>query len=250
MASVPTYQLIISRDREALNLAAAEFWKRIAASSIAQHGRFSVALSGGSTPRSLFELLAQPPWSASLPWAKTHVFWGDERCVPADHPDSNFGMTHKALLSKIKIPAENIHRVPTELGAPEKIAAAYESTLREFFPNSAFPAFDLNLLGLGENGHTASLFPRTPVLHDRQHWVAGYFVDEIKANRVTLTAAAINHSREIAFLVAGESKGAVVRDVLHGPRDPERLPAQLIQAESGSLTWLLDQSAAKLLPNS
>lgn len=247
---MPNYKLIVSRDRDALNLAAAEFWKRSAASAIAERGRFSIALSGGSTPRSLFELLAQAPWDASLPWAKTHVFWGDERCVPADHPDSNFGMTNKALLSKIKIPVENIHRVPTELGSPEKIAAAYESTLRQFFPGSAWPAFDLNLLGLGENGHTASLFPHTPVLHELQHWVAGYFVDEIKANRVTLTVPSINHSREIAFLVSGDTKAAVVRDVLHGPRDAERLPAQLIQAEGGSLTWLLDQPAAKLLPNS
>jgi len=247
---MPNYKLIVSRDRDALNLAAAEFWKKIALNSIAQRGRFSVALSGGSTPRSLFELLAQPPWNPALPWAKTHVFWGDERSVPPDHPSSNFGMTNKALLSKIKIPAENIHRVPTELGSPEKIAADYERTLRDFFPGAAFPQFDLNLLGLGENGHTASLFPHTPVLHDLEHWVAGYFVDEIKAHRVTLTVPAINHSREIAFLVAGESKAAVVRDVLHGPRDPERLPAQLIQAEGGSLTWLLDQAAAKLLPNS
>src|SRR5436309_15910545 len=120
----PTYKLIISRDRDALNLAAAELWKRVASSAIAQRGRFSIALSGGSTPRSLFDLLAQPPWNSSLPWAKTHVFWGDERCVPPDHPDSNYRMANQALLSKIELPSQNVHRFPVELGEPQKIAAA------------------------------------------------------------------------------------------------------------------------------
>jgi 6-phosphogluconolactonase len=239
-------------DRNALNAAAAGLWQCTANDAIRARGRFSVALSGGSTPKPLYELLAQPPWKESLPWSKTHVFWGDERNLPADAPDSNFRMVNQALLSKIKIPAENIHRVRTELKAPEKVAADYERTLREFFPGAAsdWPQIDLNLLGLGENGHTASLFPHTPVLHDDKHWVAGLYIEEVKMERITMTTPAINHSRNIVFLVSGASKAQVVHDILHGPRDPERLPAQLIQAEAGSVIWLLDRPAAGLLPNS
>lgn len=236
-------------DRNALNMGAAEFWQQIAAAAVAVRGRFTVALSGGSTPKPFYELLAQSPWKESLPWSKTHIFLGDERNVPTDDPQSNFRMINEALLSKIKIPTENIHRVRTELKDPQKVAADYERTLREFFPGSAWPQLDLNLLGLGENGHTASLFPHTSVLHDRANWVAGLYIEEVKMDRITMTVPAINHSRNIAFFVAGESKAEVVRDILHGARDPERLPAQLIQAEAGTVTWLLDRPAARLLPN-
>lgn len=237
-------------DRNALNAGAAELWQRIATESIAARGRFSVALSGGSTPKTLYQLLAQAPWKDSLPWANTHIFLGDERNVSIDSPDSNFRMANEALFSKVKIPAENIHRVRTELKDPQKVAADYERTLREFFPGAAWPQLDLNLLGLGENGHTASLFPHTPVLHENKKWVAGLYIEEVKMERITMTVPAINHSRNIAFFVAGGSKAQVVNDIIHGARDPERLPAQLIQAEAGNLIWLLDRPAAGLLPDS
>ncbi|HEV2112715.1 MAG TPA: 6-phosphogluconolactonase [Terriglobales bacterium] len=237
-------------DRNALNAGAAGFWQCVADNAIVARGRFSVALSGGSTPKALYELLAQSPWKESLPWSKTHIFLGDERNVPAGDPPSNFRMANEALLSKVKIPAENIHRVRTELKDPQKVAADYERTLRELFPGAPWPQIDLNLLGLGENGHTASLFPHTPVLHDDKDWIAGLYIEEVKMERITLTVPAINHSRNIAFFISGASKAQVVHDILHGPRDPERLPAQLIQAEAGNLIWLLDRPAAALLPNS
>jgi 6-phosphogluconolactonase len=240
--------LTIAADRNDLNHKAAELWVQSASQAIASSGRFSIALSGGSTPKSLYELLATPEWSKRVDWARVHIFWGDERYVPPDHPDSNYGMTNRALLSKVPVPKQNIHPVPTLLNDPSQTARAYEQELRTFFGNEGTPQFDFMLLGLGENGHTASLFPHTPVLHERKLLVASSYVDEVKAWRITLTLPVINHARLIVFLASGSGKATVLREVLDGPRDPERLPAQLVSADAGSLRWLVDKDAAAQRP--
>jgi 6-phosphogluconolactonase len=202
-----------------------------------------VALSGGSTPKVIYELLATPAWSQKNDWKKIHFFWGDERGVPADHPDSNYRMTKQALLSKIPVPEGNVHRVQTELGA-EKAAEAYEKTLREFFPGEPWPPIDLMLLGLGENGHTASLFPHIKMLHEQKKWVAAEYIEEVKMDRISMTAPAINYARKTVFLISGKSKAEVVHDVLRGKHQPEQLPSQLIHPTNGPYLWLLDRDAA------
>lgn len=235
----------VFNEPEALSLGAAEFFAGIAKAAVAGRGQFSVALSGGGTPRRTYELLAQPPCREEVDWPKTHVFWGDERCVDPDSPHSNARLAREALLDHVPIPAEQLH--PMDCGpTPEAGAQGYEALLRDFF-NGREPRFDLILLGLGDNGHTASLFPGDPVLNELHRWVAPVYVAEQDLHRLTLTAAFINQAREVAFLVAGAAKAAVVRQVLQDPRDPLRLPAQLIQPEPGNLHWLLDKAAAGAL---
>jgi 6-phosphogluconolactonase len=217
--------------------------------AIQSRGFFSVALSGGSTPKTLFQLLASPEWKSRVDWSKAQIFWGDERMVPPDDPESNYRMTNEALLSHIDIPAQNIHRVMTESGTPDAVAADYERTIRQVFHQpSGVPQFDLVLLGLGANGHTASLFPHRPVLHEQQKLVAADHVEEVGMDRITMTLPLLNHARTVEFLISGAGKADVVRDVVAGPRQPEQLPAQLIQPDGGVLLYLLDRAAAAKLP--
>ncbi len=233
-------------DLEALSRGAAEFFVSAARNAVAARGHFSVALSGGSTPRRTYELLAQPPFRHEAPWTQTHVFWGDERCVDPEDPRSNARLAKGALLQHVPIPSEQIYPMfcnPT----PAAGARSYEALLRNFF-GAGESRFDLILLGLGENGHTASLFPDAPVFSEPERWVAAVYVAEQDMYRLTLTAAIINQARLVAFLVAGAAKAAVVQEVRQGPRAPRRLPAQLIQPERGELHWLLDQGAAGNLP--
>jgi 6-phosphogluconolactonase len=229
---------------EALAHGAADFFVGIAKEALAARGEFSVALSGGGTPRRTYELLAQSPCRDEVDWTKTHIFWGDERCVDPDSPRSNARMAREALLNHVPIPTEQVH--PMDCGStPEEGARLYEALLRDFFTGRE-PRFDLILLGLGDNGHTASLFPGDQVLNEVHRWVAPVYVAAQDLHRLTLTAAFINQARDVAFLVAG-AKAAVVQQVLQGPRDPLRLPAQLIHPDSGRLHWLLDKSAAGAL---
>jgi 6-phosphogluconolactonase len=229
-------------DLESLSRAAAARLVRQAEQAIAARGRFSVALSGGLTPRRTYELLGQAPWKDQGPWDRVHVFWGDERCVPLDDARSNARLAREAWLDRVPIPRGQVH--PMKCGAaPAAAAARYEALLREFFGGGP-PRLDLVLLGLGEDGHTASLFPGSPVLHEQQRWVAPVYVAEQDLHRLTLTATFINRAAAVAFLVAGAAKAAVVREVLQGPRDPLRLPAQLIHPVSGELLWLVDEAAA------
>jgi 6-phosphogluconolactonase len=243
--------VIVYPDRDALNVGAAEFCAGIAREAIAARGRCMIALSGGSTPKSLYALLAKPHWSEQFDWKHIHLFWGDERCVPIDHPDSNFGMVQRELLSKIEIRPDNVHRFKTEFGDPNAVAADYEKTMRETFAVQPpeIPRFDLVLLGLGENGHTASLFPNCPALHESTRLVVADYVEEVKTYRLTMTAPLINASRQITFLVSGATKAQVLKDVLKGPRRPEESPAQLIQPAfpDGEVTWLTDNAAAALV---
>ena len=232
-------------DLATLSDAAAQFFADQAERAVAARGRFSVALSGGSTPRRTYELLARPPFGERVLWAKVHVFWGDERCVPADDPRSNYLMARQALLDHVPIPAEQIHPIPCSQ-EPHAEAECYEILLRRFFGERP-PQFDVVLLGLGENGHTASLFPGTPVLEERQHWVADVYLAEQDLFRITLTAPLLNQAAVVVFLVAGAGKAAVLREVLEGPHDPIRLPAQLIRPKDGKVRWLVDQAAASLV---
>lgn len=236
----------------ALMRSAAETITTRAARAVAERGRFSVALSGGSTPRALYALLAADEFAARIPWPQVDVFWGDERCVPPDHADSNYRMARETLLDRVPIPASNIHRMRGEI-SPAEAALEYEGVLRAYFaPKSgqgqAQARFDVLLLGLGDDGHTASLFPHTPALREHARWVVENWVAKLDAWRITLTPPAINAATLILFLVAGEGKAQVLRDVLYGPPQTDRYPAQRVQPDGGRLVWMLDAAAAARLP--
>lgn len=207
---------------------------------------FSVVLSGGNTPRSLYELLATDEFKTQINWQLVHVFFGDERPVPPDHPASNYGMARAALLSRVEIPEANVHRI-SGVGDPSTNARAYEAELKSCFAGSHWPQFDLVLLGMGDDGHTASLFPGTAAVQESRTWVVANWVERLKEFRITLTAPAINAAANIVFLVTGGDKAARLTEVLHGPFQPERLPAQLIKPKNGSLIWLVDKTAAAML---
>jgi 6-phosphogluconolactonase len=237
--------ICVYQDLESLSRGAADLFVERSTSAARLQGRFSVALSGGHTPFGAYQLLAKGPRRDQVPWSQVHVFWGDERCVPPDDPRSNARMAHETLLDHVPIPSDQIHPILCA-GAPENGAQEYESLLRHFFKGRQ-PRFDLVLLGLGENGHTASLFPGTAALDESTRWAAEVYVREQDLYRVTLTAPIINQGEMVVFLVAGANKANVLREVLEGPRDPHRLPAQLIQPESSDLRWLIDRQAASAL---
>src|SRR5690242_2038108 len=207
----------------------------------------SVALSGGSTPRVLYELLADPnePFLEQIAWAETHFFFSDERHVPPDHPDSNFRMVNEALFSRAPVPPQNIHRVLAENPNAEEVAADYEADLRQSF-GEAIPAFDLVLLGLGEDGHTASLFPGSEVLHETKRWVAAPWVEKFKAYRITMTLPVLNNGKSVVFLVTGASKAEILRTVMSTDKKPDLYPAQAISPTNGAVSWLVDEAAARL----
>jgi len=210
--------------------------------ALAAPGAFRVSLSGGSTPKALYQLLSSPPFLERFPWERVHWYWGDERFVPYDHPDSNFRMTREAMLAKAPIPPENIHPVPT-FGDPDAAAASYERTLQTTYgatvldPNR--PLFDITLLGLGPDGHTASLLPGEPVLDERQRWVAAVAHGRPEV-RITMTYPAIESSRQVAFLVAGTDKAPIISAIRRGD---SQVPAARVRPV-GELVWFLDQAAA------
>ena len=238
-------EVVILPDPEALAHEAARRIVDLSREASGSRGRFSVALSGGSTPGRLYRLLAEEPYRDLVPWGEVHLFWGDERCVPPGDPGSNYFLANETLISRVPIPPGNVHRVHGEL-EPERAARAYEQTLQDFFcgPHTRF---DLVLLGLGEDGHTASLFPGSPVLAETERLaaVASAVYQDRPAQRVTLTLPAINSARQILFLVTGRTKAPVVQSIVEG--SGERLPAQRIQPAAGGLTWLLDTEAARLI---
>ncbi len=244
-------QILISRTIDDLLQTAATGIVDIARASVAASGTCTIALSGGSTPRSLFELLARPAFAEQIPWQDVHVFWGDERHVPPDHPDSNFRMANQAILSHVPIPAENIHRIPAELPNASTVAVAYADDLRRAFnlgdDPDVFPRFDLIMLGMGEDGHTASLFPHSPALNERKALFVANPVPKLSTTRLTLTLPVINNAARVWFLVTGGSKAAVLKAVLEGPRQPETLPSQFINPTDGELSYLLDATAAAAL---
>ena len=214
---------------------------------------FTIALSGGSTPRRLHVLMAGDPAVRNrLPWGQLHFFWGDERHVPPDHPRSNYRMAQETLLSLASVPAENIHRIPSEETNAIRAAEKYEQELKTFFSLQAgqLPRFDCVLLGMGSDGHTASLFPGSEALHESKRLVAANWVEKIKAYRITLTVPVLNHADLVVFLVSGAEKAEALKQVLHGDYQPERFPAQLIRPDPGKLLWIVDRAAASGLLDS
>lgn len=236
----------ILEDPEHVARSAADRFVAIAASSVSERGLFTVALAGGATPRLMYQLLATDEYKNRIDWPKVHIFFGDERCVEPTDPESNYRMADEAMLSRLPIPSYNVHRISGE-GDAVADASLYDDDLRTFFDPEPFPQFDLVLLGMGPDGHTASLFPGTDALNEQKVWVVANWVEKLSTYRITLTPPAINHARNIVFLVTGESKAERLPEVLGPVRDPQRLPSQLIQPIGGSLLWLVDKEAAQQL---
>ena len=234
-------EIHICRSPDDLGRAAAEFYADAAQQTAGR--TFFVAFSGGSTPEFMYRQLAGPEFRDRIPWAEAEYFWSDERCVPPDHPDSNYGLAERALLSKVPIPRDRIHRMRGELD-PQQAAAEYESELRRVFRTSA-PAvtrFDLLFLGLGDDGHTGSLFPGSPALNESTRLAVANYVQKLKSHRLTMTFREINAARRVVFVVSGEKKAAALRQVMRGGGPP--VPAERVYPENGTLVWFVDEAAA------
>lgn len=231
-----------------LNLKAATIIFDRAEAAIQKRGIFTFVLAGGQTPKTLYQLLGSEPIRSQFDWEYIHLFWGDERNVPADHPDSNYRMVKEAFLNDVPIPESNVHRIKTELG-PEDAVQAYDQSIRKTMgvTGSIFPRFDLILLGLGSDGHTASLFPHSLVLNMTDWVIVAHKVQQINKRRFTLTVPTINNTRSILFLISGPEKANAAYQVIQGPASPNHWPAQLIQPRNGELFYLLDRDAAGLL---
>jgi 6-phosphogluconolactonase len=244
-------EYFVEPDAAALAARAARQFVEVSEAAVAARGRARIAISGGSTPKVAFGMLADPalPWLKRMPWDKLELFWVDERCVPPDHPDSNYRMTREAMLDHVPLKPEQVHRMEGEL-EPEVAAARYESALRNSFrlEGAKTPRFDLVQLGMGPDGHTASLFPHSAALGEMSRLAVANHVQNKDAWRITLTRPVINQGASVFFLIGGADKAQVLKEVMMGARDPERLPSQLIQPSGGILTLLLDKAAAALLP--
>lgn len=236
----------IYQDLESLGEAAAELFASRSLEAVEARGRFLVALAGGDTPRLTYKLLAGPIWRDRIEWTRVHVFWGDERCVSPTDPRSNELMARRALLDHVPVPSNQIHPIRCE-NAPEEAASRYQALLDGYFPKNSPARFDLVILGLGSDGHTASLFPGTSVLSERKRWVAQVRMPEQSMCRVTLTTPIINQAAMVVFLVSGSNKAQALARVLEEPAGPSPLPAQLIRLHEGEILWLVDRQAATLL---
>jgi len=241
MRSAPTVFVFDSPEQVAK--AAAERFVDYSLASIHEHGFFAVALAGGSTPRCAYELLGTDEFRSRVEWPQVHLFFGDERMVPPDSAESNYRMVKDALLLRVPLPPENVHRMIGE-GATQARAQSYEAELKSFFGATGWPRFDLVLLGMGDDGHTASLFPGTDPLQENVKWVIATSHPESGQARITLTLPVINHAGRVSFLVTGKEKAAPLMRVLHGDAANEQLPAAKIRPVNGLLEWLVDKSAA------
>ena len=241
-------ELRLVPDAEALARAAASLFSQVTTAAVGERGRAFVALSGGSTPKRMGELLATPPYRDQVPWDKLEVFWGDERWVPESSAESNAGVAKRTFLDHVPVPPSQVHPFPAGTGDPEAAAAAYEATLRAVFGQpTGVPAFDLILLGMGDDGHTASLFPHTNALAETRALAVANPVPQQDTVRLTLTYPVLNAGREVVFLIGGAGKAVTLAAVLEGPERPTELPSQGIQPVSGRLTWLVDAAAAAKL---
>ncbi len=237
-----TARIEVYADKQELAEAAARAFVARSAEAIEERGRFTVALAGGSTPKAAYALLARD-YAEEVDWSNVHVFFGDERSVPPDHEDSNYRMAREALLDHV--PVGGVHRMRGEL-PPDEAAASYEDELRGFFGAEGLPRFDLILLGIGGDGHTASLFPETSALEVADRWVVANPVLKLDTTRITLTAPVLNAARAVNFLVAGEDKAEALKEILEGDADPRRYPAKLVRPPGGP-AWMLDRAAARLV---
>lgn len=238
-------QLHVFENAEELSLAVAEWIAAYTQSVLKKNDRFTFALSGGSTPQKLHKILAAAPYREKIDWTKIHFFWGDERAVPFSDDRNNAKMAYDTLLDHLAIPADNIHVMRTDIG-PEQSAAEYEKMLHNYFdgrPNT----FDLVLLGMGDDGHTLSLFPGTDIVHEHNAWTRAFFLQSQDMYRISLTAPVVNRSAAILFLAAGKNKAETLKQVLEGPFNPDLYPSQLIQPSNGALHWFVDKAAARKL---
>ncbi len=239
-------QLIIKKNPAELAKAAADFIAKRILETLKKQDRFTIALSGGSTPKALHELLAKPPYVERIPWAQLHIFWGDERYVPIDDEQSNAGMAYDTLLGHVYTPEDQIHVWRTDL-EPAAAAADYDRILHFYFDDTSGPTFDLVLLGMGDDGHTLSLFPGTDVVHEPTAWTDAYFLSQQTMYRLTLTAPVVNRASCVLFLVAGQTKAGPLKEVLEGDYAPDTYPSQVIRPNPGELVWLVDEKAAATL---
>lgn len=237
-------QILKHNSVEELSHAAARLFVKTAKDAVARSGKFSAVLTGGSSPKRLYELLADKQYSDQVPWQQTHVFFGDERWVHHDDERNNARMAFELLLDHVPVPANQINRMSGEL-SPEDSAYQYESILQEYFKDSD-PVFDLVLLGMGDDGHTLSLFPGTEVVNEKKHWVRPLFLEAQKMYRITLTAPIVNKAQKIVFLVMGGNKAEVFKKVINGNNNPT-FPAELIKPLEGDLIWLVDKEAGAAL---
>ncbi|MGE5276530.1 MAG: 6-phosphogluconolactonase [Acidobacteriota bacterium] len=247
--ATPPREIRIAEDAEALARASAEEFRQAVASAVGGRGEAAVALSGGTTPRRLYELLAGEAHRNRLDWARIHFFFGDERHAPPEDPESNYRMAFESMFQRVPVPEGNVHRIRGEAPEAEAAARDYERDLRRHFRLRAgeFPRFDLALLGLGPDGHTASLFPGTRALREKRRLAVANWVGKLDTSRITLTAPVFNHSACVLFLVSGQDKAMPLKSVLEGAHEPEQLPAQLIRPGRGRLLWLADRAAAARL---
>jgi 6-phosphogluconolactonase len=241
VTTAPDVTVRIFENHEALSHAAAELFVELGKAAVASQGRFAVALSGGSTPRRFYELLGSSAYRDRVDWHQVHVFWADERCVPPDHRESNFKLIHDTLLSAVPLPEINIHRIRGEEG-PEDAARIYEQDIKKYFSPDR-RAFNLVALGVGEDGHTASIFPNSEASHETNRIVIPIFRDKPHIPRVTLALTMINLAAHVLVLASGRSKSAIVREILAG-ENPRHYPAGLVRPVNGDLTWFVDREAA------
>jgi 6-phosphogluconolactonase len=245
------FKYYVEPDPEALARRAAQYFTEMVWEAVADRGRASIAISGGSTPLKTFQMLADPSlsWRQRMPLEKLDIYWVDERSVPPDHAESNYRMVREAWLDHVPLQSCQIHRIEGER-EPQAAAVRYEEELKSSFrlKEGEIPRFDLVALGMGADGHTASLFPFTKALHERNRLAVANYVPQRDTWRVTLTWPVIDHASSVFFLISGADKAEILKEVLTGPHDPERLPSQLIWPASGILTLILDKAAAALLP--
>jgi 6-phosphogluconolactonase len=240
-------RVAIVADARALAEAAAETLIAAVAEAIAERGRAVVSLAGGSTPQRMGELLATDEYRGRIDWSRLHVFWGDERWVPLEHPECNAGEAIRTFLDDVDIPAPQVHPYHTHLEPPRAAARQYEEQLREVFGAEALPRFDLIFLGVGDDGHTASLFPGADAINEKHDWVVAYEVPKLSAIRLSLTPPVLNAARRVAFVVGGGGKAHVLHTILDGGLDVDETPAQVVRPANGELVWLVDVAAAELL---
>lgn len=239
--------IAIYPDIHALSLQAAQYTVRIASESIADSGRFTIALAGGTTTGELYGLLGSEPFRSQIDWRLVHIFWGDERCVPHNSPDSNSYLAQEVLLNKISIPESQIHRMPADQPDRDAASQAYAVEIQHIFRTNGIPGFDLIHLGMGPEGHTASLFPHQASLHEKQRLVMPVSVPKPPHDRLTFTPPLLNAARNVLFLVTGSEKADALQAVLEGEYQPEEYPAQIVRPTNGEVVWMLDKDVAKNL---
>ncbi len=237
--------IAIYPDIDTLSHEAAQYIVRIASESIVTRGRFTIALSGGTTPRTLYGLLGSEPYRGQIDWALVDIFWSDERCVPPDSPDSNYHMAQEVLLSRIPIPAQQVHRMPADQPDRDAASQAYAEEMQRTFGTNGIPSFDLIQLGMGPEGHTASLFPHQASLHEQQRLVIPVSVPKPPPDRLTFTPPVLNAARNVLFLVTGADKADALHAVLEGPYQPDEYPAQIVRPPHGEVVWMLDTAVAQ-----